>query len=244
MAGAGALIGLAFLTKMLEAFLVLPAFVLVYLIAAPTSLRKRFFHLLAASVIMIVSFGWWVAIVELVPASMRPYVGGSANNSGLRFDLRLQRPWPDLRQQRRWRPPGWPGRNVGAPSITRLFDGVSGGMIAWLIPAALVLATFAMIMLGRRHRTDTVRAAIMVWAGWLLVTGLVFSFMAGTDHGYETIALAPGDRRAGCGGRARAVAGAASPAGSRRSDADCGPHRRDGLPTSIRRRSRTTRSSG
>ena len=85
LAGAGALIGLAFLTKMLEAFLVLPAFVLVYLIAAPTSLRKRFFHLLAASVIMIVSFGWWVAIVELVPASMRPYVGGSANNSV--FDL-------------------------------------------------------------------------------------------------------------------------------------------------------------
>jgi 4-amino-4-deoxy-L-arabinose transferase-like glycosyltransferase len=78
----------------------------------------------------------------------------------------------------------------GTPGITRLFDGVSGGMIAWLIPAALVLAVFAMIMLGRAHRTNAVRAAIMVWTGWLLVTGLVFSFMAGY-HDYYTIALAP-----------------------------------------------------
>ena len=81
--GAGVLIGFAFLTKMLQAFLVLPAFALVYLIAAPTTLRKRVLHLLAAFGAMIVALGWWVAIVELVPASWRPYVGGSKNNSVL-----------------------------------------------------------------------------------------------------------------------------------------------------------------
>ena len=232
LAGAGVLIGLAFLTKMLQAFLVLPAFALVYLIAAPASLRKRFLHLLTAFATMIVSLGWWVAIVELVPASMRPYVERVGEQLGPRSDLRLQRPWPDLRQRRRrqWRPPGGQGGMWGTPGITRLFDGVSGGMIAWLIPAALVLAVFAMIMLGRAHRTNAVRAAIMVWTGWLLVTGLVFSFMAGLSRLLHD-RPGPRDRRTHCGSRARAVAGAASLARSRRSDAGCGPHRRDGLRT-------------
>ena len=83
LAWAGVLIGLAFLTKMLQAFLVLPALVLVYLLAAPTTLRKRLLHLLGAFAAMVVSLGWWVAVVELVPASWRPYVGGSTNDSVL-----------------------------------------------------------------------------------------------------------------------------------------------------------------
>ena len=79
----------------------------------------------------------------------------------------------------------------GEPSITRLFETVSGGMITWLIPAALLLGTMAMIIRRRAPRTDGVRAALMIWGGWLLVTGLVFSFMAGTYHDYYTVALAP-----------------------------------------------------
>ena len=81
--GAGVLVGFAFLTKMLQAFLVLPAFVLVYLIVAPTSLGRRIKHLLFALAAMIISLGWWVAIVELVPESWRPYIGGSETNSVL-----------------------------------------------------------------------------------------------------------------------------------------------------------------
>ena len=141
---------------------------------------------------MIVSLGWWVAMVELVPASMRPYVEGSANNSVLDLIFGyngLGRIFGNDGEGDAALP-GGQGGMWGTPGITRLFDGVSGGMIAWLIPAALVLAVFAMIMLGRAHRTNAVRAAIMVWTGWLLVTGLVFSFMAGY-HDYYTIALAP-----------------------------------------------------
>ncbi len=78
---AGVLVGFGFLTKMLQAFLVLPAFVLVYLVAAPTPVRRRLGQLLAAFAAMIVSAGWWVAVVELVPASARPYIGGSQTNS-------------------------------------------------------------------------------------------------------------------------------------------------------------------
>ena len=87
------------MTKMLEAFLVLPAFVLVYLTVAPTSLGRRIKHLLFAVAAMIISLGWWVAIVELVPETWRPYVGRFGDELGARSDLRLQRSGPD---PRRW----------------------------------------------------------------------------------------------------------------------------------------------
>src|SRR5690349_6275723 len=83
---AGALVGFAFLTKMLQAFLVLPAFVLVYLVASRLTLRRNLVHLLAAFGAMVVAGGWWVAVVELWPGT-RPYVGGSQTNSILELTL-------------------------------------------------------------------------------------------------------------------------------------------------------------
>ena len=79
----GVFIGLGFLTKTLQVLLVVPFFGLAYLIAAPTTLRKRIVHSLLAVGTMVLSAGWWVAIVELVPASARPYIGGSQTNSFL-----------------------------------------------------------------------------------------------------------------------------------------------------------------
>ena len=78
---AGALIGLGFLAKMLQAFVILPSLVLAYAIAAPASWRKKVVDLLTAFGAMVLAFGWWVAIVELVPESWRPYIGGSQTNS-------------------------------------------------------------------------------------------------------------------------------------------------------------------
>jgi len=84
---AGALVGAGFLTKMLQALFVVPALAVVYLVAAPTTVRRRIGHLLAAGLALLVSAGWWVAIVELVPASARPYIGGSQHNSILELIL-------------------------------------------------------------------------------------------------------------------------------------------------------------
>ena len=70
---AGAAVGFGFLTKMLQAFLVLPALGLVYLVAAPTGLGRRIVHLGAALGAVLVSAGWFVALVALWPASSRPY---------------------------------------------------------------------------------------------------------------------------------------------------------------------------
>jgi 4-amino-4-deoxy-L-arabinose transferase-like glycosyltransferase len=184
---AGSALGFGFLTKMLQAFLVLPAFGLVYLICAPTSLRRRILQLLAAGLALVVSAGWWVLAVALVPAADRPYIGGSGDNSvlGLAFGYNgLSRITG-----------GEGGGNgtgfSGAAGITRLFATDMGAQISWLLPAALISLVAGLVISFRAPRTDRLRAAMIVWGGWLLVTGVVFSYMEGTVHTYYTVALAP-----------------------------------------------------
>src|SRR6476619_8044162 len=79
----GGFSGLCFPTKTRQILLVVPCFGLAYLVAAPTTLRKRIVHSLLAVGAMVLSAGWWVAVVELIPASARPYIGGSQTNSFL-----------------------------------------------------------------------------------------------------------------------------------------------------------------
>src|SRR5438128_4484041 len=77
------LIGTGFLAKMLQAFLIVPVVGLVYLVAARPSLPRRLAQLVVAGVTLVVSSGWWVALVELWPSASRPYIGGSQTNSVL-----------------------------------------------------------------------------------------------------------------------------------------------------------------
>jgi 4-amino-4-deoxy-L-arabinose transferase-like glycosyltransferase len=78
---AGSAIGFAFLAKMLQAFLVVPALGVVFLLAAPGPIGRRIRQVLIAGVALVVSAGWWIAAVQLTPAADRPYIGGSQNNS-------------------------------------------------------------------------------------------------------------------------------------------------------------------
>ncbi len=186
---AGAAIGLGFLTKMLQAFLIVPVLALVYLVAAPTPVRRRIVQLLAAGAALIVSAGWWVAIVELWPAASRPYIGGSQNNSVLELVLGyngLGRLTGEQTGSVGGAPAGGNGGRWGETGWTRMFDAEIGGQIAWLVPAALL---FAAVLLWRTR--GLTRAATLLWTGWLLVTGLIFSFMQGIFHAYYTVALAP-----------------------------------------------------
>lgn len=193
---AGAFIGFGFLAKQLQVLLVVPPLALTYLIAGPPKLGKRIAQLFAAGAAMVVSAGWWLLAVELWPASSRPWIGGSQHNSIIELTLgyngfgRLSGnetgsvgPGGEL-------PPGGNGM-WGQTGITRMFEPAQGGQIAWLIPAALVALVAGLLLRGRATRTDGQRAALILWGGWLLVTGLVFSFMAGIFHQYYTVALAP-----------------------------------------------------
>jgi 4-amino-4-deoxy-L-arabinose transferase-like glycosyltransferase len=185
----GVLVGFAFLTKSLQAFLPLPAFALAYLVAAPTTFGRRIRDLLVAGAAMVVAGGWWVALVELWPADSRPYIGGSQTNSAWELIMGyngLGRITGDEVGS-----VGGNGGNWGATGWDRLFNASYGGQIAWLIPAALIMAAAMLWMTRRAPRTDRVRAATIIWLGWLLVTGVVISFAQGIIHEYYTVALAP-----------------------------------------------------
>jgi len=67
----------------LQAYLVLPGYALVFGFSANTSLRRRLIGLLVALGTVLVTSGWWVAIVELIPAGSRPFIGGSTTGSPL-----------------------------------------------------------------------------------------------------------------------------------------------------------------
>jgi 4-amino-4-deoxy-L-arabinose transferase-like glycosyltransferase len=82
-----AIVGLGFNTKMLQAFLVLPAFYLLYLLAARASWRRRLMHLAAATAVLIAVSLSWALAVELTPSDQRPYVGGSEGDSALNLAL-------------------------------------------------------------------------------------------------------------------------------------------------------------
>ncbi|MGN6751206.1 MAG: glycosyltransferase family 39 protein [Intrasporangium sp.] len=185
---AGVFVGFGFLTKALQVFLVVPALGIAYLIAAPTTVRRRIVHSLMAVGAILVSTGWWVALVELVPASMRPYIGGSQTNSFLQVTFG-HNGFGRLTGDETGSVGG--GNGWGETGLQRMFGPGIGDQISWLIPSALVLLAVGLWLLRRAPRTHRVRAAYVVWGGWLLVTMLVFSFMAGIFHQYYTVALAP-----------------------------------------------------
>jgi 4-amino-4-deoxy-L-arabinose transferase-like glycosyltransferase len=195
---AGTAVGFAFLTKMLQGLLVLPAFALVYLIAAPTSLRRRIGHTLLAGLALVVSAGWWVVVVGLWPAGSRPYIGGSTNNSVLNLVFGYNGFGRLFGSTGAAGGVGGGGGNAAAGSsfggstgLGRLFGSEMANEISWLLPAALVALAAGLVLCRRAPRTDRTRAALLLWGGWLIVSGLVFSYMKGIIHPYYTVALAP-----------------------------------------------------
>ncbi|WP_072681588.1 glycosyltransferase family 39 protein, partial [Rhodococcoides corynebacterioides] len=191
---AGAAVGAGFLTKQLQVMLVVPPIALTYLVAGPVSLPRRVGQLVAALGAAVVTAGWWIAVVELWPASSRPWIGGSQNNSILELTLGYNGLGRLNGEETGSVVSGGGGGAAGRwgdTGILRLFEAAQGGQIAWLVPAALILGLAALVFRGRAPRTDGLRAGVVLWGLWLVVTGLTFSFMAGIFHAYYTVALAP-----------------------------------------------------
>ncbi|MFE1832865.1 ArnT family glycosyltransferase [Streptomyces sviceus] len=191
---AGAAIGFAFLAKTLQAFLILPPLAIVYAVCAPVPVRKRLGQLAAATLALVVSGGWWVAIVELWPASSRPYIGGSQNNSFLELTFGYNG-FGRLSGDETGSVGGGGGGGGtgqwGATGWDRMFNSEIGGQISWLLPAALILLVAGLVATRRLKRTSVTRGSFLVWGGSLLMTMVVFSYMAGIFHQYYTVALAP-----------------------------------------------------
>jgi 4-amino-4-deoxy-L-arabinose transferase-like glycosyltransferase len=225
----GLLLGFAFLAKMLQAFLVVPGFAAAYLWAGPPRLGRRIRQTVLMGAGILAGAGWWILAAELIPAADRPYFGGSTNNNILQLAIgynglgRITGDETGSVGPGAGNGQGGGGQGAsfgGATGILRLFHSEFGGQISWLLPAALI-SLAAMLWVSRRAaRTDRTRAAALLWGGWVLVTGLVFSYMNGIIHPYYMVALAPGiaaltgigamalwQERPGLAGRTTAAAG-------------------------------------
>jgi 4-amino-4-deoxy-L-arabinose transferase-like glycosyltransferase len=213
------LVGLGFNVKMLEAYLVVPAFGLVYLLSAPVAWRRRALHLAAASVVLLaVSLSWAVA-VDLTPATQRPYVGSSTGDSEVNLALgyngwgRVTGGWfrrpgaqpaatrgaaasPPVATSRGTAPPRGAGAGgfgigeAGGASPLRLLRQPLGSQIGWLIPLAIAGLVAAAVRQRWRGPFDRRRRSLVLWGAWLLGEGAFFS-VAGTVHAYYLTMLAP-----------------------------------------------------
>jgi 4-amino-4-deoxy-L-arabinose transferase-like glycosyltransferase len=193
---AGALLGLAFDTKMLQAFLVLPALGLAYLWAGPPRLGRRIAQLLAAGLALVISSGWWVAAVALWPAAARPYIGSTTNNSIISLVFGYNGFARILGGSGRGAPGGGGGGGGagfgGAAGPWRLFNSALGGQVAWLLPLAGAGLVAGLWLTRRARRSDRGRAGWILWGGWALTCAAVFSLSKGIFHPYYAVQLAPG----------------------------------------------------
>ncbi len=189
---AGTLVGFGFITKMLQAFIILPVMAVVYLLAAPTGWWRRVWQVCLMGVSVVVAAGWWVAAVALTPAADRPYVGGSQNNSILNLIFGYNG-FGRITGQESGSVGGGrvAGSMWGPTGLTRLFNTTFGNMMSWLLPGALVMGAVLLVVTLRARRTDRERAALLLWGGSLVSIGLVISLAQGIIHPYYAVALAP-----------------------------------------------------
>ncbi|HZU56944.1 MAG TPA: glycosyltransferase family 39 protein [Actinocrinis sp.] len=188
---AAVMVGCAFNTKMLQAYIALPALVLVYLFAAEGGFWKRIRHLTIFTGVLAVASFWWMLIVDAIPASSRPYIGGSSTNSV--WDLVIgYNGLGRITGNELGNGGGGAGASFsGTSGFGRLFNDILGTQISWLLPAAAILGIAALVLRGKSPRTDPVRASLLLWGLWLGVHFVVFSYQQGTMHPYYVTTLSP-----------------------------------------------------
>ncbi len=210
----GAIVGLGFEIKMLEAYLVVPALGLLYLLGAPVSRRVRLAHLALASLVMLAISLAWPLAVDLTPASLRPWVDSTQDNSAISLALGyngIQRLLGERQSLTQFLSglgiklsatdtsnaagPGGPGGmfNNGPAGVLRLFDQQLAGQASWLLPVAMVgVALAAWRALRNRVRFVYSRQGqtAIVFGAWLLTAGAFFS-VANFFHSYYLVTLGP-----------------------------------------------------
>jgi 4-amino-4-deoxy-L-arabinose transferase-like glycosyltransferase len=192
---AGVAVGLGFEAKMAVALLVVPGMVVAWLLVAPRGRWAAVRQLVAGGLAMVVVGGAWPLLMALTPASDRPWISGTSDNSiwsliwgynGLgRLDGQAGGPGGMAGG-------GGPGGGVfgGPTGWLRLLDSSMGGQAGWLIGFALV-GGIAVLVASRLRRADVRTGWILAVGGAALTSAVAFSTAKGIFHPYYVSFLAP-----------------------------------------------------
>jgi 4-amino-4-deoxy-L-arabinose transferase-like glycosyltransferase len=212
--GVGVALGLAFISKMLQGLIILPIYAIVYLWLGKPAFWIRVKQVLWGGLALVLAGGWWPLIVGLIPTADRPYVGGSTNDSewNLIFGYNglgrisgneghgrggdMAHAVADRASDANASGFGGAGGGFGGAfggqtGLGRMFESQFGGQISWLLPLALFIVVVGIISRRGKPRTDLARAGYILWGGWVLINGAVFSFAQGIIHEYYSVVMAP-----------------------------------------------------
>jgi 4-amino-4-deoxy-L-arabinose transferase-like glycosyltransferase len=207
---AGVFCGIGFLGKLLVAGLIMPGLWAAYLLAGPGRLPRRIRDLVLAAGAFVAVAAIWVATVDLVPSSDRPFIGGSTNGSA----LNLVFGYNGIGRLTGNSGPGggaFPGGGGegfggggfgalgggvsnafgGATGPLRLFNTGMGDQVMWVVVFALISLVAGLVLAIRRRERNPNTGALVMWGGWFAVTYIVFAFASGIFHNYYVSALAP-----------------------------------------------------
>jgi len=181
----GVCVGLGFETKMLVALVVVPGIVAAWLMLAPRGRLRALGQLLAGAAAMLIVGGAWPALVELTPASQRPWVAGTSDNSVLSLIFGYNGLGRVEGQS------GLRGNMFGStPGPLRLLNSSLGGQAGWLLGFA-VLSGLGILVTSRLRRSDPRTGWLLAVGGAFVTAGVLFSFAGGIFHPYYVALLAP-----------------------------------------------------
>lgn len=207
-----ALVGIGFNIKMLQAYMVLPAFFVLFLFAARTSWWRRFLYLGIAAVLLLVISLSWAFVVDNTPADQRPYVGSSSDNTVMELILghngasrlgsilavvgvEYRRPGPPPENSNPAAVNPKSSRNMlkdetGEPGISRLFNHQLAGQISWFFPFALLSLLVIVLQSRLKFPLNKMHQFALFWGTWLISQAVFFSY-AGLFHRYYLTMMAP-----------------------------------------------------
>jgi len=201
---AGLWIGLAFQTKMLQAWLILPALFITYLFVGSPPLRRRVQQVAAACAVVVIVSLSWMTVVSTIPGHDRPYVDGTRDDSvfvqvfvyngwsriGVPFlDHDVAATLQPFQKRQHVENPQVGTTDISA-SVDRILVGPLGRDDAWLMPAAIVSGLGLLFARRKKPRQDLTRAGVILWGGWLVTLGGFFS-VGKFINSYYTAALIP-----------------------------------------------------
>lgn len=216
------LIGIGFNVKMMTAFVVLPTFVLIYLLGAPIGLKRRAIDLCLSGLILITVSLSWTLFFDLTPPDQRPFAGSSKGNSMLELAVGHNALERFIRPHRPGRPAATvsmknqpitavdqPNSNPRSsinprvrermskiyvlvpPGSFRLADRHLAGQVGWLFPLVLIGLLITVFRSRFQRPLPRTHWSLILWAGWALTFGVVYSYAGGIFHFYYLATLGP-----------------------------------------------------